>query len=112
MRLKIGETLTNDQGRAMYTIPEHTMGDEQGYISIVVSLSEEYEAAEVILDKAMVAQAKEVPILIRKGVLWSTNNNVSLWVLISYLLAAGGAWMVIIYVILQLVKIKKYSRSS
>ncbi|MCK5693429.1 MAG: hypothetical protein KAI08_11280, partial [Bacteroidales bacterium] len=99
-------------GRAIYTIPENTMGDEQGYLSVVVSLSEEYEAAEVILDKALVGTAKEVPELIRKGVLWSTNNNVSLWVLISYILSTGGAWMVIIYVIVQIVKIKKYSRSS
>ena len=110
--LKIGETVTNNQGRAIYTIPENTMGDEQGYLSVVVSLSEEYEAAEVILDKALVGSSKEVPGLIRKGVLWSTNNNVSLWVLISFFLAAGGAWMVIIYVIVQIVKIKKYSRSS
>ena len=110
--LKIGETITNNQGRAIYTVPENTIGDEQGYISIVVSLSDEYEAAEVILEKALVGSNKEVPGLIRKGVLWSTNNNVSLWVLISYILAAGGAWMVIIYVILQIVKIKKYSRSS
>ena len=110
--MKIGETVTNDQGRAIYTIPENTMGDEQGYLSVVVSLSEEYEAAEVILDKALVGTAKEVPELIRKGVLWSTNNNVSLWVLISYILSTGGAWMVIIYVIVQIVKIKKYSRSS
>jgi len=110
--IKIGETQTNEQGRAIYTIPENTVGDEQGNISIVVSLSEEYEAAEVILDKAMVGMQKEVPGLIRKGVLWSTNNNVSLWVLISYILAAGGAWVVIIYVIVQIVKIKKYSRSS
>ena len=87
------------------------MGDEQGYISLVVSLSEEYEAAEVILENALVGSEKEVPGLIRKGVLWSTNNNISLWVLISYLLAAGGAWIVIIYVIVQIVKIKKYSRS-
>ncbi len=110
--MKIGETVTNDQGRAIYTIPENTMGDEQGYLSIVVSLSDEYEAAEVILENALVGSAKEVPGLIRKGVLWSTNNNVSLWVLISYLLAAAGAWMVIIYVIVQIVKIKKYSRTS
>jgi len=33
-------------------------------------------------------------------------------VLFSYILAAGGAWVVIIYVIVQIVKIKKYSRST
>ena len=110
--LKIGETLTNDLGRAVYDIPESVIGDEQGRVSIVVSLNEDYDAAEVILDKAMVGSPKEVPPLIRRGVLWSTNNNVSLWVLISYILAAGGSWVVIVYVIVQIVKIKKYSRSS
>jgi mono/diheme cytochrome c family protein len=110
--LKIGETVTNNQGRAIYTIPDNTMGDEQGFISVVVSLSDEYEAAEVILEKAMVGSIKEVPGLIRKGVLWSTNNNVSMWVLISFILFTGGAWIVIAYVIFQIVKIKKYSRSS
>lgn len=110
--LKIGETLTNELGRAEYVIPESVIGDDQGLISVVVSLNEEYDAAEVILEKALVGSPKEVPTLIRRGVLWSTNDNVSLWVLISFLLAAGGAWVVIIYVIAQIVKIKKYSRSS
>jgi len=110
--LKIGETLTNELGRAVYDIPESVIGDEQGLVSIVVSLNEDYDAAEVVLDKAMVGRLKEVRPLIRRGVLWSTNNNVSLWVLISYILAAGGAWVVIVYVIVQIVKIKKYSRSS
>jgi mono/diheme cytochrome c family protein len=110
--LKIGEALTNEQGRAEYTIPETLIGDEEGLVSIVVSLSEEYEAIEVVLENAHVASPKNVPGLIRKGVLWSTNNNVSLWVLISFILAAGGAWTVIGYVIYQIVKIKRYSRSS
>jgi mono/diheme cytochrome c family protein len=110
--LPIGQAETNEQGRASYDIPDNTIGDEEGYLSIVVSLSEDYDAPDVILEKALVGTAKEVPGLIRRGVLWSTNENVSLWVLISYLLAAGGAWVVIIYVIAQIVKVKKYSRSS
>lgn len=110
--LRIGETQTNEQGRGVYVIPDNTVGDEQGYISIAVSLSEEFEAEDVILEKALVGNPKPVPGLIRKGVLWSTNNNVSLWVLISYILAAGGAWVVIVYVIVQIVKIKRYSRST
>lgn len=110
--LPIGQAETNEQGRASFVIPENTLGDEEGYLSIVVALSEDYDAPEVILEKALVGKSKEVPGLIRKGVLWSTNDNVSLWVLISYLLAAGGAWVVIVYVIVQITKVKKYSRSS
>lgn len=110
--IEIGEAVTNELGRATYTIPENTMGDEQGYISIVVSLNEEFEAPEVVLEKALVGSPKQVPGLIRKGVLWSTNDNVSLWVLFPFLLAAGGAWIVIGYVVVQIIKIKKFSRSS
>jgi mono/diheme cytochrome c family protein len=109
--LPIGEAVTNQQGRATYVIPEKTVGDEEGYLSIVVALSEDFDAPDVVMEKALVGKPKEVPGLIRKGVLWSTNDNVSLWVLFSYLLAAGGSWVVIIYVIAQIVKIKKQGRS-
>ena len=106
--IEIGRVTTNENGRAEFNIPESLIGDEEGYVSIVVSLTEDYEAQEVALERARVGQAKQVPKLIRKEVLWSTNDNVSLWLLFSYLLAAGGTWAIIGYVIYQIIKIKKY----
>lgn len=108
--IEIGRASTNENGRAEYLIPESLIGDEEGFVSIVVSLSEDYEAQEVALEKARVGKPKEVPKLIKDQVLWSTNENVSLWLLLSYLLLAGGAWAVIGYVIYQIVKIRKYSK--
>jgi len=110
--IEIGQAFTNENGRAEFKIPESVIGDEEGYVSIVVSLSDDYEAKAVALQKARVGRVKEVPKLIRDEVLWSTNDNISMWLLLSYLLFAGGAWAVIIYVIYQIVKIKKYSKSS
>lgn len=110
--LEIGQVITGEGGRAEFLIPEDLTGDENGRVSIVVSLGEDYEAQEVFLDEAVVGKAKAVPQLIRKEVLWSTNNNVSTWLLLSYFLAAGGAWAGIIYVIVQIVKINKYGKSS
>ncbi|MEN8202450.1 MAG: cytochrome c [Bacteroidota bacterium] len=110
--IPIGRVTTNDNGRAEYAIPESLIGDEEGFVSIVVSLNDDYEAEEVALEKAQVGKLKEVPKLIRGEVLWSTNDNISLWLLLSYLLAAGGAWAIIGYVIYQIVKIKKYSKLS
>lgn len=110
--IEIGRVTTNENGRAEFNIPESLIGDEEGYVSIVVSLGEDYEALEVALERARVGRPKEVPKLIRDEVLWSTNDNVSLWLLFSYLLAAGGAWAIIGYVIYQIVKIKKYSKLS
>ncbi len=108
--IEIGKAVTNENGRAEYRIPENSIGDEEGFMSIVVSLNDEYEAEVVFLDKARVGKMKEVPILIKDEVLWSTNDNISLWLLFSYLLFAGGAWAVIGYVVYQLFKVRRYSK--
>ncbi len=110
--IRIGQAITNHIGRAEFIIPENVIGDEEGYISIVVSLDENYDAQEVALEKALVGKPKDVPRLIQPEVLWSTNENVSTWLLLSYILAAGGSWVVIGYVIFQIIKIKRYSKSS
>jgi mono/diheme cytochrome c family protein len=110
--IEIGQATTNENGRAEFVIPGHVIGDEEGFVSIVVSLNDDYEAQEVILEKAKVGKLKEVPKLIKSEVLWSTNDNIQLWLLFSYILAAGGAWAVIVYVIFQIVKIRKYSKFS
>jgi mono/diheme cytochrome c family protein len=110
--IEIGQATTNENGRAEFVIPGHVIGDEEGFVSIVVSLNDDYEAQEVTLEKAKVGSLKEVPKLIKREVLWSTNDNIQLWLLFSYILAAGGAWAVIVYVIFQIVKIRKYSKFS
>ena len=110
--IELGRTLTNGNGRIEFFIPENVIGDEEGYVSIVVSLGDGYEANEVALEKARVGKNKVVPRLIRGEVLWSTNDNIQLWLLLSYIVAAGGAWLVIGYIIFQIIKIKRYSRSS
>ena len=109
--LIIGNVLTDQNGRAEFIIPENLLGDEKGLVNIVVGLDENYQVDPVILDKAKVGKLKEVPKLIKKGeILWSTNENIQLWLLLSYLGTAGGAWLVIGYVVFQIFKIKKYSK--
>lgn len=109
--LEIGNVLTDKNGRAEYKIPDHVIGDEEGFVNIVVTLGENYVVDPVILDKAKVGIPKEVPKLIRGGeILWSTNENIQPWLLLSYLGAAGGAWLAIAYVVFQIFKIKKYGK--
>lgn len=111
--LVIGNVLTDKNGRAVFTIPKKVIGDEEGYVNIVVALGENFEVDPVILDKAKVGQPKEVPQLIKGGeILWSTNENIQPWLLLSYLGAAGGAWLAIGYVLFQIIKIKRYSKEE
>jgi hypothetical protein len=110
--IELGRSTTNENGRTEFLIPENVIGDEEGYVSIVVSLGDGYEANAVALEKARVGKNKVVPRLIRSEVLWSTNENIQLWLLFSYIVAAGGAWLVIGYVIFQIIKIRRYSKTS
>ncbi len=89
----IGQAITNDIGRAEFIIPEDVIGDEEGYISIVVSLDENYEAQEVALEKALVGKPKEVPRLIQPEVLWSTNENVS--TMVAPFIHSGSRWSMV-----------------
>lgn len=105
--LKIGETITGENGRSEFKVPEHIIGDEEGKVNLVVSLNEDYEASSVILDNARIATPKSHTALIRQGVIWSTNENMPLWLTVSFILMVLGAWITIIYVIVQVVNIRK-----
>lgn len=110
--IEIGRSITNGNGRTEFFIPENVIGDEEGFVSIVVSMGDGFEANEVALEKARVGKNKIIPSILRGEVLWSTNENVQIWLLLSYIVATGGAWLVIGYIIFQIIKIKKYSRSA
>ena len=108
--LPIGQVLTNKNGAADFKIPETIIGDEEGFVTVVVSLGEDFEAKKVTLEKAKIGTIKATPKLIKKGVIWSTNQNIPMWMLLSYLGAVGGAWLAIVYVIFQIIKIRKFSK--
>lgn len=108
--IPIGEVLTNSEGRAEFTIPETLIGDENGLVNIVIQVGENYVTPDVVLDAAKVGQLKQVPQLIRKEVLWSTNENIQVWLLLTYLAVAGGAWLAIAYVVFQIFKIWRLGR--
>lgn len=108
--IEIGQVRTDENGRAEFKIPESVIGDEEGFVNIVVALDETFIAEVVSLDKAKVGQLKPTPKLIQKGILWSTNENIQIWLLFSYIGAAGAAWLAIGYIIFQLFKVKRLSK--
>jgi mono/diheme cytochrome c family protein len=109
--IEIGNVQTDVNGRAEFKIPESFIGDEEGFVNIVVSLDDSYIADVVSLNKAKVGQNKQVQKLIQPGILWSTNENIQLWLLLSYIGAVGAAWFAIGYVVFQLFKIKRFSKN-
>ena len=110
--IKIGEATTDQNGRAVYSVPESVAGDINGKIDLVISLDETYKVDNVVLADAKVATPGETENLFKETVLWGTNDRLQPWLLVSYLSAALGAWMAILYVIYLIVKIKLQSRES
>jgi len=105
--LNIGEVITDEEGRGKFVVPSTIIGDETGKVNIIVSLNEDYEAKNVVLDNAMIATPKDVSGLIRPGVIWSTNENIPIWLLLLFLSGVGAAWITIFYVIVKILKIRK-----
>jgi len=110
--LPIGEVLTNKEGRAEYAIPETLIGDEQGMVTLVIDLGEGFITEDVVLDASKVGQPKPTPVLIKEEVLWSTNDNIQTWLLLSYLAAVLGAWGTIGYVVFQIFKISRAGKEE
>ncbi len=108
--LPVGQVITDKEGMAEFTVPENIIGDEEGFLTVVASLGEGFEAPKLMLAKAKIGIPKETPKLIRKGVIWGTNDNIPMWMLLSYLGAIGGAWLTIAYVVFQILRIKKLSK--
>lgn len=109
--LKIGEVFTDDNGRAEFALPENVIRDEEGLLTLVISMNENFEAKEVVLKSAIKGDPKEMPEILEDGVLYSTNDRLPAWLLLSYLGAVGGAWLVIGYVVFQIIRVKKLSKS-
>ncbi len=108
--MEIGEVVTNEDGRSKFFVPESLIGDEEGLVNMVVSLNEDYEAKVVVLENAKIATQKHVTKLIKPGVIWSTNDNMPLWLMASFIGLVLAAWITIGYVIMQIVKIKRLSK--
>ncbi len=111
-KIKIGEAITDENGRAEYQIPETTLGDAEGRISLVVSLDDSYKVENLIIENAKVCEPNLAENLFDEAVLWGTNDRLQPWLLFSYLAIAGGAWLVIFYVIFQLFKIKRLGNKN
>ena len=103
--LPLSTVLTDDEGHAEFAVPETLIGDESGMATIVVELEDNFTNGQFVIDAAQIGQPKPLPKLIRKGVLWSTNDNVPMWLLLSYIGAVLGAWSTIGYVAFQIFKI-------
>jgi len=59
------------------------------------------------MNRLKIAAPADTENLFADRVLWSTNDRTQWWLILAYLGVVGGVWLVIGYVIFQILKIYK-----
>ena len=109
--LKVGQAVTNEDGIAEFSVPVQIIRDDKGLLTLVTSLGDDYEAEEVVLTGSVSGTPKPMPEILEEGVLYSTNDRIPFWLLLAYIGVVGGVWLAIAYVVILIIRIKKYSKS-
>ncbi len=107
--LPLGQpVLTDDKGVASIKIEDKLPGDEKGEFVIIVKFKDTDTYGKIVKTKT-VNWGTELHFvnITDKREMWGANDKVPLWILLSYIIVTLGVWMVIGYVVLQLIRLKK-----
>ncbi|MBN2668513.1 MAG: cytochrome c [Bacteroidales bacterium] len=107
--LPIGDpATTNEQGLAQMKYPTDLPGDSIGQYQIRVKLVDDDVYGQVTVDQTVQwGQAFIYDNPLNYRALWGNRANVPLWLLFSYFGIVGGVWITILWVVLQMLKLKK-----
>jgi hypothetical protein len=98
--------VTNQLGFAEFTFPKSYKGDSEGKLNLELLLSEDYKCNPVVINQTKICTPHIPENLFKERVLWSTNDRIQIWFLLSYIGVVGGVWAAIGYIIYLLVRIK------
>jgi hypothetical protein len=107
--LPLGQpVLTDNKGVALLKIEEELPGNENGEFTIIAKFKDTDTYGKTVKTKTVNWGSKLHFVNITdKREMWGANNKVPLWILLSYIIVTLGVWMVIGYVVLQLIRLKK-----
>lgn len=108
--LDIGKAVTNAEGKARYEIPDGVAGNVDGIADFVLTLGDDFEKTTAEVPGIKVAKPLAENPLTSRNVLWSTNDRTQNWLLFSYFFVTGLVWVTIVYILLQIRKIRKAGR--
>jgi mono/diheme cytochrome c family protein len=103
---------TNEKGYVSFQIPKDIPGDKDGNIELIVKLSNESGSDIKKSIKLAIGVPTNKPPLTQSRAMWNISIKAPIWLLLSYTLVVVGIWSFLIYIVLQLVKIKKSSKNN
>ncbi|MBT3302151.1 MAG: hypothetical protein HN921_14805 [Bacteroidetes bacterium] len=108
--MEIGKAKTNDKGQAVIDFPINIPGDSTGCVDLIVMMSDNPEQVNAVVENAQIC-SPNIPInIFEKRVMWSENSRTQWWALLSYGFIVVGVWLTILYVVFQIIQVKKLSK--
>jgi len=111
-KLKIGDAVSANQvGTAVLNLPSDIPGDENGLIEIIAEFKDKDAYGEAISTTSVnLGTHLQYENITDKRTMWGANDRVPLWILFSYIIVTLGVWLVIGYVVMQLIKLRKVGK--
>lgn len=106
--MPIGISKTDSEGKASVSFPSDLPGDKKGNAKVIVKFANTDKFGMAKIQKTVNwAKAVHVENITEMRAMWGSNAKIPLWLLFTYLGITIGVWLGIIYVIFQILKIKK-----
>ncbi len=108
-----GTKRTNEEGFALFAIAKNLPGDTAGLVNFFARLPNQALYGTVEVDTALVAGIPTFPVNYReKRAMWNTMDKAPIWLLASFFGLVVGAWIFIIIIIKNILKIYKIGKED
>jgi hypothetical protein len=102
--------ITNSSGIASFAYNKILPGDTAGNITVLAQINaeglSEFKKEEIIHAGTVL----NAPSLIETRAMWTISSQAPIWLLLSYSLVVIGVWSFLIYIIFQIVKIRRLGK--
>jgi len=112
LNLNNGPVYTDEQGMVSAVFPDDLPADTAGFVVVGAQLDNPEWEAEMVSQKIDWGAEWEYIDITKKRSLWAVGKLAPWWVLVSFLGAIGAAWLLIVFVMLELKKINKAGKAS
>lgn len=111
--LPIGKPLiTANTGMVTFEIPKNIPGDKQGNLEIIFKLAnDQYGEIQKSL-KLPIGEATDKPPLTQNRAMWNVAAKAPVWLILTYSLVVITIWSFLVYIVFQLIKIRKTSKDN
>jgi mono/diheme cytochrome c family protein len=109
--LPVSRSETNEMGIAYFEIPKDIPGNSQGNLSFIARTEGNSKELISTIDESLgvIIESKQ---LLDQRAWWNVNKMAPIWLIILYLSGLTGVGITVIYILLQLLKIRKLNQTK